>query len=79
MIKVKAYADLTKYISKEQNKFETTYDNKGLECKVKDIVEFYGIPKENIKIILINGIYSDMEATVKDGDTVVFFSPVGGG
>ncbi|KAA0257425.1 molybdenum cofactor biosynthesis protein MoaD [Deferribacter autotrophicus] len=79
MIKVKAYADLTKYITKEQGKFETNFNNKGKEFTVEEIINYYGIPREKIQIILVNGLHSDVKTVVKDGDTVVFFSPVGGG
>ncbi|MGA1862668.1 MoaD/ThiS family protein [Deferribacter thermophilus] len=78
MIKVKAFADLTKYISKD-GKFETFFDNKGESVKVKDIVDFYNIPLDDIKIILVNGKDADLETEVSDNDTVTFFSPVGGG
>lgn len=78
MIKVKAFADLTKYISKD-GKFETFFDNQGKNVKVKDIVDFYNIQLDDIKIILVNGKDADLETEVSDNDTVTFFSPVGGG
>ncbi|MGA1847333.1 MoaD/ThiS family protein [Deferribacter abyssi] len=79
MIKVKAYADLTRYLTKESGKFEVNFDNKGEEVTVEEIINYYGIPGEKIQIILVNGLHSDEKTIVKDGDTVVFFSPVGGG
>ncbi|BAI80591.1 molybdenum cofactor biosynthesis protein D [Deferribacter desulfuricans SSM1] len=78
MIKVKAFADLTKYISKD-GKFETFFDNQGKSVRVKDIVDFYNIPLNDIKIILVNGKDASLETEVNDNDTVTFFSPVGGG
>ena len=79
MIKVKAYADLTKYLSPKEEKHEVLFDNKGEKVKIKDIREYYKIPKEKVHIILLNGRHVEEDCEAGDGDTIVFFSPVGGG
>ncbi len=79
MITVKAYADLSKYIGSSKSKFTTAYDNKGQEVAVGDIVKYYGIPENKIAIILVNGKAADSSTLLSDGDTLVLFSPVGGG
>lgn len=38
-----------------------------------------GLPIEEIKIIMLNGRHASLEDTVRDGDRVAYFPPVGGG
>lgn len=44
-----------------------------------DIIRHLGIPAEEVAILLINGFHSKPEASVKAGDVVALFPPVGGG
>ena len=43
------------------------------------ILEHLNIPNEDVAIFLINGFHSKPEDTVKDGDILAIFPPVGGG
>ena len=44
-----------------------------------DILQRFAIPQEEVAIMLINGFHSKPEDSVKDGDVVALFPPVGGG
>lgn len=44
-----------------------------------DILQHFDIPQEEVAIFLINGFHSKPEDTVKDGDILAIFPPVGGG
>lgn len=44
-----------------------------------DILRRFDIPAEEVAILLINGFHSKPENTVKDGDIISLFPPVGGG
>ena len=44
-----------------------------------DIIRHLNIPPEEVAILLINGFHSKPEDTVKDGDILALFPPVGGG
>ena len=44
-----------------------------------DIIRHMSIPPEEVSILLINGFHKKPEDTVKDGDIVALFPPVGGG
>ena len=44
-----------------------------------DILRRFEIPTEEVAILLINGFHSKPENTVKDGDIISLFPPVGGG
>lgn len=44
-----------------------------------DIVTFYGIDPNEVAICLINGFHSKLSDSVKDGDVIALFPPVGGG
>ncbi len=45
----------------------------------KDILKEFQIPEDEVAIFLINGFHSKPEDTVKDGDVIALFPPVGGG
>jgi molybdopterin converting factor small subunit len=44
-----------------------------------EIIDHLRIPREEVAILLINGLYSAVDAPVKDGDVLALFPPVGGG
>lgn len=44
-----------------------------------DIIKQLSIDPRDVTILLINGIHSKPENTVKDNDIVALFPPVGGG
>ena len=44
-----------------------------------EIIEHLEIPKEKVAIFLINGLQSEAEDNVKDGDVISIFPAVGGG
>ena len=43
------------------------------------IISHLNIPVEEVSILLINGFHKKPYETVKDGDVVALFPPVGGG
>ena len=43
------------------------------------ILKHFHITREEVAILLLNGIYIESDASVKDGDKVALFPPVGGG
>lgn len=46
---------------------------------VGDIVAKLKIAPEEIKIIMVNGIHAEPEQSLKNGDRIGLFPPVGGG
>lgn len=46
---------------------------------VSDIARIMGIPKEEIKIVMVNGIHSSLDYLLKGDERVAFFPAVGGG
>lgn len=44
-----------------------------------EIINHLRIPREEVAILLINGRYSSVEDSIKDGDVIALFPPVGGG
>jgi len=72
-IKVKLYGDFLKYGPEE------SYLEISENATVKAILDRIGIKELNYIMILINAKRSWFNDTVRDGDTVHIFSPVGGG
>lgn len=46
---------------------------------IKDVINKYAIPVEEVKICLVNGRDADLNHSLKNGDTLSLFPPVGGG
>lgn len=44
-----------------------------------DILKEFHIPEEEVSIFLINGFHRKPQDSVKDGDILAIFPPVGGG
>ena len=67
--------------------FSTLRDGRGKITEVSatetatasDILRSFEIPEEEVAILLINGFHSKPSDSVKDGDIVSLFPPVGGG
>ncbi|MDH3566113.1 MAG: MoaD/ThiS family protein [Desulfobacteraceae bacterium] len=46
---------------------------------VKHLLEELGVPEDDVRLIFINGIKGCLTSTLKDGDRLGIFPPVGGG
>jgi molybdopterin converting factor small subunit len=46
---------------------------------IEMIIEDLAMPKDQIKLVFLNGVKCDLETQVKDGDRIGIFPPVGGG
>ena len=44
-----------------------------------EIIDYLHIAEEEVAICLINGKHSKLKASLKDGDVIALFPPVGGG
>ena len=67
--------------------FATLRDGRGKVTQIEaekasvagDILRLFAIRPEEVAILLINGFHSKPEDSVKDGDVISLFPPVGGG
>ncbi|MFN2396270.1 MAG: MoaD/ThiS family protein [Bacteroidales bacterium] len=67
--------------------FATLRDGRGKEIMIDPdsgttpqmIIEKLEIDREDVAILLVNGMDGKFEQQLKDGDTVSIFPPVGGG
>jgi molybdopterin synthase sulfur carrier subunit len=73
-IQLKLFATLNKLLP-------DTAENHPIQpgISVHDLIKQLEIPPKEAKLIFINGVKSDFSATLKDGDRVGIFPPVGGG
>lgn len=72
MVEIRLFANLREGREKVY-KLEEDFSNG------KEIIDYFKIPEEDIAIFLINGMHSELEDPVKDGDVVAIFPPIGGG
>jgi sulfur carrier protein ThiS len=47
--------------------------------KVSELLEQLKIPPDAVKLVFLNGIHANGNETLKDGDRVGAFPPIGGG
>lgn len=47
--------------------------------RLEEVLGYLHIPMDEAKILLVNGLFKDMDITLREGDDVVIFPPVGGG
>lgn len=47
--------------------------------RVADLLDRLGIPRDRVKVIMVNGVHALPETLLEDGDRVGLFPPVGGG
>jgi len=48
-------------------------------AKASDVLDVLQIPCEEVAIFLINGRHSSLDDSIRDGDVLAVFPPVGGG
>ncbi|MCU0598139.1 MAG: MoaD/ThiS family protein [Desulfobacterales bacterium] len=46
---------------------------------IMDVISRIEIPREDVKLIFLNGIHARDAETLKDGDRLGLFPPIGGG
>lgn len=49
------------------------------ETSPRQIIEELGAPLEEVKLIFINGVRSELDSVLRDKDRLGIFPPVGGG
>jgi len=75
-INVHLFANLVKYAPEGRNPFSVKLKP---GTSVKNLITHLGIPPAEAKIILVNGRHGSEDTALKDGDEVVFMTPVEGG
>jgi sulfur carrier protein ThiS len=77
VVEVRLYATLRRYTTASPNGVINMEVVEG--SSVLDLVEQLGIDPAEIHLTMINGIGCELEQTVKSGDRIGLFPPVGGG
>ena len=49
------------------------------DTSIKDVLQLLKIKEEALGIVLIDGKHSTIDSTLKDGDVLALFPPIGGG
>jgi len=77
-IEVKLFATLRDYLPKGSGQFSCKVEIDSADT-VRDVLEKLNIPKAMPKIILVNGVHSNLDRVLKFGDVLSVFPPVAGG
>ncbi len=76
LVHVKLYSELERYAPGEDNVFLLEYPSESTAGDLLDTLEIY---KEVPRCIVIDGMLSNENSPLREGCTVVLFSPVCGG
>ncbi len=77
-VKVRLYATLRRYLP--EMAIGQSADVRLPEgATVGALLDQLGIPRDEMRICYVGGLYSDLERQLRDGDDVALFPPVGGG
>ena len=77
-VEVRLYASLQKYHPSLRigEPLGITLDDK---ARLRNLFSELKIPKEEIKVALVNGKWEEESYLLEDGDRIGLFSPIGGG
>ncbi len=77
-VTVKLFATLTRFKNdaKSGKPFEVDLSD---NTNVTDLINILQVPVNEIQIVFINNIIQESSSSLKDGDVVGIFPPVGGG
>ncbi|MCK5312204.1 MAG: MoaD/ThiS family protein [Desulfobacteraceae bacterium] len=73
-IELRLFADLSKFQPENSEDYQVQEDT-----SIEQLLLELGIDKERAKIIFVNGRKKNIEDSLKHGDRVGIFPPVGGG
>ena len=77
-IEVKLFATLRDYLPKGSGQFSCRIEANSTDT-VRDVLKKLRVPEEIPKIILVNGVHSNLDRVLKSGDVLSVFPPVAGG
>ena len=77
-IEVKLFATLRDYLPNGSDQFSCKLEVNSTDT-VGDVLKKLKIPEEIPKIILVNGVHSNLDRVLKFGDILSVFPPVAGG
>jgi sulfur-carrier protein len=72
-VKIKLFASLQK------GRFDTGELEFPDGTRIRDVLEIIGVSESEAALIFINNTHAELDSVLKDGDTLAFFPPVGGG
>jgi len=73
-IQIKLFASLQEFTPPSSDKYLIAED-----ISIHSLLEKLNIPPEKAKLIFINGVKANLSTTLKGGERVGIFPPVGGG
>ncbi|MCL0091886.1 MoaD/ThiS family protein [Dehalococcoidales bacterium] len=75
-VEVRLYASLQKYSLRRDEPLVIRLNDK---AKLGDLLDELKIPKEEIKVALVNSKWEEENYLLQDGDRIGIFPPIGGG
>lgn len=78
-VELKLCASLAKYTPSAPGRGGTVSMEIAEGKTIGEMLDGLKVPLESVKLVFLNGLHSDMNQTLRDGDRVGVFPPVAGG
>lgn len=73
-IELKCFATLAKFLPENGDDYPVEPGE-----TIRSLVDKLGMPVDEVTLMFVNAVRSDLDTKIKDGDRVGLFPPVGGG
>lgn len=73
-IELKCFATLAKYLPDNRDDYPIEPGE-----TIRSLVDKLDMPVDDVTLMFVNAVRSDLDTEIKDGDRVGLFPPVGGG
>ncbi len=77
-IEINLFINFTQYLPENSDGHKAVMEFKE-GTSVRDVLLHLEIPIDKVKLVFVNGIHTQMEDKLKDGDRMGVFPPLGGG
>jgi molybdopterin converting factor small subunit len=78
IVKARLFANLRDYVPEAKLGATLEVELNGNHL-VKDLVDYFQLPPDQVKLVYVNGIYREMDFQLQESDEVGIFPPIGGG
>ena len=73
-IEIKCFATLARFLPENNEDYPVEPGE-----TIRSLVEKIGMPVDDVTLMFVNAVRSDLDTEIRDGDRVGLFPPVGGG
>ena len=78
-VEVRLFTSFTQYLPHRGKAGNSCTIELFQEITVRELLDHLKIPRDEIKVMFLNGVHATGDETLREGDRVAAFPPIGGG